>query len=284
MAVVERVQEDSLGLLDDYRDLTDVQLRRRVESAEGFFMAESEKVIRRAVHAGYQPRSVLTNERWLPVIVELLRDVDTVIYLADDQLIQEVAGFRVHRGALASMHRHELPTVDHVISSARRIVILEGIVDHTNVGAAFRSAAALGFDAILVDPSCADPLYRRSVRVSMGAVLTFPWTRAPLWPTELHTLRSAGFTSFALTPDADAGSLVDGAVTYGSGKVALVMGAEGDGLSTQVLADTDHRIRIPMEAGIDSLNIAAAAAVACYAFTFAGGSPGSGGDVGTGAG
>ena len=171
------------------------------------------------------------------------------------------------------MHRPALPTVERIISDARRLVVLEGIVDHTNVGAAFRSAAALGFDGILIDPSCADPLYRRSVRVSMGAVLTFPWTRAPLWPQELHRLHSAGFTSFSLTPDEEAGSLVDAAAAYGSGKVALVMGAEGDGLSAQVLVDTDQRIRIPMEAGIDSLNIAAAAAVACYAFTFAPESP-----------
>jgi tRNA G18 (ribose-2'-O)-methylase SpoU len=244
-------------------------------------MAESEKVIRRAVLAGYRPRSVLTNERWLPAIVELLRDVDAVIYLADDQVIQQVAGYRVHRGALASMHRQALPTVDQIIGNARRLVVLEGIVDHTNVGAAFRSAAALGFDAILIDPSCADPLYRRSVRVSMGAVLTFPWTRAPLWPQELHLLHSAGFTSFSLTPDEEAGSLVDAAAAYGSGKVALVMGAEGDGLSPQVLVDTAQRIRIPMGAGIDSLNIAAAAAVACYAFTFARESPEMRGDVGT---
>ncbi|MEO8329901.1 MAG: RNA methyltransferase, partial [Candidatus Nanopelagicales bacterium] len=231
-----------------------MQLRRRIEPAGGFFMAESEKVIRRAVTAGCQPRSVLTSDRWLPAIIELLRDVDAKVYLADDLLIQEVAGYRVHRGALAAMHRPLLQPVDAVIRNARRLVVLEGIVDHTNVGAAFRSVAALGFDAIVIDSTCADPLYRRSVRVSMGTVLTLPWTRAPHWPRELGTLKAAGFTTVALTPASDAPAISALAETlmrrarhdFDKNRIALVLGAEGDGLSSHVMTSCDERARIPM--------------------------------------
>lgn len=264
MAVVERVHEEALALLDDYRDLTDVQLRRRVETAEGFFMAESEKVIRRAVLAGYRPRSVLTNERWLPAIVELLRDIDAVIYLADDQLIQQVAGYRVHRGALASMHRPDLPSVAEVVADARLVVVLEDLVDHTNVGAIFRAAAGLGADAVLVSPRCADPLYRRSVRVSMGTVLQVPWTRMPEWPEARRILDAAGFHVAALALDERAVSLDEFAADPPD-RIALTLGAEGDGLSSQALAAADSTVMIPMFHGVDSLNVASASAVALWA-------------------
>ncbi|HVQ87503.1 MAG TPA: RNA methyltransferase [Actinomycetes bacterium] len=269
MASVERIDDRSSVLLDDYRQLTDVQLRRRIEPAGGFFMAESAKVIARAVEAGYKPRSVITTQRWLPALQTMLSEVDTTIYLVDDEVLQDVAGYRVHRGALSAMQRRPLRSVAEVLNDARRVVVLEGIVDHTNVGAAFRSVAAVGFDVVLIDPTCADPLYRRSVRVSMGAVLTLPWTRAANWPVEVDELRRLGFTTLSLTPDESAASLDEVAnelAVVPQSKIALILGAEGGGLSRDVMTASDRRVRIPMAAGIDSLNIAAATAVACYAF------------------
>ena len=228
-------------------------------------MAESEMVIRRAVATGYHPRSVLTSRRWLPAILEILGEADVPVLVADSALIQQVTGYHVHRGALAAMHRRPLPSVADIIGSARRIAVFEGIVDHTNVGAAFRSVAGLGFDAVVVDPSCADPLYRRSVRVSMGAVFTLPWTRATYWPEALTLMRSQGFTTVALTPDPSARSIVEVA-RAAPAKVALLLGTEGEGLTKAALAATDIAVRIPMTGGVDSLNIAAATAVACFAF------------------
>jgi len=265
MGLIQPIHAVDDPALSDYRDLTDVSLRRRVEPAGGFFMAESEKVIARAIHAGYQARSVLTSERWLPALLEILPD-QVPILLADDEVIRQVTGYRVHRGALAAMHRRPLPSLQEVLGGARRIVVLEAIVDHTNVGAAFRSVAALGFDGVVVDPTCADPLYRRSVRVSMGAVFTLPWTRAGEWPQALIDIRASGFTTIALTPGSSAQPLAEVAAAS-SDKVALLLGAEGHGLSAAALASTDLAVRIPMSGDVDSLNIAAATAVACYAFT-----------------
>jgi tRNA G18 (ribose-2'-O)-methylase SpoU len=227
-------------------------------------MAESEKVIRRAVAAGYRARSVLTSERWLESVLNILQGEDVPILLADDSIIREVAGYHVHRGALAAMQRKPLPSLDSILTVARRLVVLEGIVDHTNVGAAFRSVAGLGFDAILVDPTCADPLYRRSVRVSMGTALTLPWTRVTSWPAPLDELARQGFGRVALTPGEQAEPLH---LFAGSAprKLALLLGAEGHGLSEQALSKVDHAVRIPMSGGVDSLNIAAATAVACFA-------------------
>lgn len=248
----------------DYRSLTDVSLRRRKEPAEGLFMAESHPVIRRALLAGYPIRSVLTTPRWLDAVEELGLPAGTAVLVAEDSLVKSITGYRVHRGALAAMSRTALPAVDDVVRQARRIVVLEGIVDHTNVGAVFRSAAGLGFDAVLVDPTCADPLYRRSVRVSMGAVFSLPWTRAGAWPAPLTDLSEAGWELLALTPRQDAEALGQVAADPPE-RLAVLVGSEGHGLSSDALTAVTRHVRIPMAAGVDSLNVAAATAVACYA-------------------
>lgn len=262
MARVVRVDDSADPQLVEYRSLTDVSLRRRQEPQWGLFMAESTKVIARALQAGYQPRSALSSPRWLPEVSALLDDCDIPLYVADAQLLQDLTGYRVHRGALASMQRRPLPEVAEVVQNAKRIAILEGIVDHTNVGAAFRSIAALGFEGVLVDPTCADPLYRRSVRVSMGAVFTVPWTRLESWPQGLEALRQDGFTLVGLSPRGS-DDIAQMAAKLPV-KLAVVIGSEGEGMSAESLARMDRCVRIPMQPGVDSLNMAAATAVACY--------------------
>ena len=247
----------------DYRNLTDVALRRRSEPTAGLFMAESHHVIERAVDAGYPVRSVLTTPRWLPAVTALALPTGVPVFVADEATMKEITGYRVHRGALAAMQRKPLPTVEEVIGSAERLLVLEGVVDHTNVGALFRTAAALGFDGCLVDPTCADPLYRRAVRVSMGAVFSLPWTRVEAWPQALADLAAQGFEVMATTPRPDA-TAIDQVAQNPPERLALVFGTEGEGLSDAALASVDQHVRIPMSAGVDSLNVAAAAAVACY--------------------
>ena len=248
--------------LADYRDLRDVQLRQHLESEHGLFIAEGEKVVRRAVEAGYAPRSFLMAPRWLDGLTDVLTRSEAPVYVVSEALAETVTGFHVHRGALASLHRRPLPPVDEVLSGARSVLVLEDLVDHANVGAVFRSGAALGFDAVLVAPRCADPLYRRSVKVAMGAVFALPWTRLTDWYDALPTLSAAGFTTVALTLSEDAVP-IERAVS-GVDRLALVLGSEGHGLSLRWEQAADRRAVIPMAAGIDSLNVAAASAVACY--------------------
>ncbi len=250
--------------LRDYRDLTDVTLRRMTEPRDGLYIAESAKVIERALAAGHQPRSVLLQERWLAELGPILDAHDVPVYLAASAVLKGVTGFLMHRGALASLHRPPLPDVSDLLREARRVVVIEDVVDHTNVGAVFRSAAGLGADAVLVTPRCADPLYRRSVRVSMGGVLQVPWTRLAEWPEGADQLHAAGFEIVAL-------ALAEGAVDLreyarsAPDRVALLVGTEGDGLSATALAGADRTVTIPMGGGVDSLNVAAAAAVALWA-------------------
>ncbi len=251
-------------VLRDYRDLTDVSLRRLREPAEGLYLAESSKVIARAIEAGHRPRSVLLLERWLPALEQLLEPFDIPIYVGDSETLESITGFTMHRGAIASVHRPPLPSVAALLSGAHRVVIIEDVVDHTNVGAIFRTAAGLGADAVLVTPRCADPLYRRSVRVSMGTVLQLPWTRLPEWPEAVGLLHDAGFTIVALALAADAIPLDDFARTAPS-RVAIVLGTEGDGLSRNAMRGADVTVTIPMLHGVDSLNVAAASAVALWA-------------------
>jgi len=262
--VAELVEIDDAAdpRLHDYRDLRDVQLRVSLEAEHGLFLAEGEKVVRRAIEAGHDARSFLMAPRWLDNLADVLESSDAPCYVVSDQLAEEVTGFHVHRGALAALERRPLPTVDEVIADARTIVVLEDVVDHTNVGAILRSAAALGADAALLSPRCADPLYRRAVKVAMGAVFSLPWTRIPDWYDALPHLSAAGFTTVALTLSDDAVTL-DEAVR-GVDRLALVLGTEGHGLSPRWTAAADRRAIIPMESGIDSLNVAAASAVACY--------------------
>lgn len=258
--------------LADYVSLTDVALRSRHEPAKGLYIAESSTVLERALRAGHRPRSVLLAPRWVPDLERMMAalppsddDLGPVtVFVADEPVLEAITGFHVHRGALAAMHRPALPAVADLLAGARRVAVLEDIVDHTNVGAAFRSAAALGVDAVLVTPRCADPLYRRSVRVSMGTVFQVPWTRVDPWPDGVATLREAGFVSAALALSDDAITL-DELVAAAPQRLALVLGAEGHGLKPTTVAACDLLVRIPMSGGVDSLNVAAAAAVAFWA-------------------
>ncbi|GAA1485027.1 RNA methyltransferase [Brachybacterium fresconis] len=248
--------------LDDYLRMTDVRLRSRVEVERGLFMAESYEVISRAIEAGMAPRSFLMSEKWLEKFAPLYsRFPDVPVYVGEEPLIEQLTGFRLHRGALAAMQRPVLPEVAEVLRTARTVAVIEDIVDHTNVGAMFRSAAALGVDAVLVTPQCADPLYRRSIRVSMGTVFQVPWTRLEAWPSGgVDLLHEAGFDVLAL-------ALTDGAVPLDridlgpDRKVAVVLGAEGHGLKPATLRAVDEHVVIPMAGGVDSLNVAAASAV-----------------------
>lgn len=264
--MIRRIGDLNDPALEDYRDLTDVALRRRVEPSRGLYIAESQPVIARALEAGHEPRSFLCSERWLPSLEPLVAGwPDVPVLVGPEDVLERVTGFLVHRGALAAMRRPELPSVEAVIAGARRIAVLEDLVNHTNVGAVFRSAAAMGVEGVLVSPRCADPLYRRSVRVSMGTVFQVPWTRLEPWPEGLDGLREEGFVVAALALDDDAVPLdrfVAGGVPE---RLALMLGAEGDGLSRGAMEGADVSITIPMGSGVDSLNVAAASAVAFWA-------------------
>lgn len=249
--------------LDDFRSLTDTALRAKIEPAGGLYIAESAKVIERAVAAGHAPRAVMVQRRWLDGIAALLGERDVPVYVVPDAVAETVTGFAVHRGALASMHRPSLPTVAELVRDARLVLVLENIGDHTNVGAAFRAAAGLGADAVLVSPRCADPLYRRSVRVSMGTVFQVPWTRIDDWGRAMADLHASGMEVAALALS-DSAVPLDRYSTARPQKVALLLGSEGDGLSAQALASADVVVTIPMTGGVDSLNVAAAASVALW--------------------
>jgi len=248
--------------LRHYRDLTDVALRSAVEVAEGLFIAEGELVIRRAIAAGYQVHSFLMTAKWVDLMAPLAEQAGAPMYVGTDTVVQALTGFHVHRGALAAVRRPVEADWHDVAAGATRLAVLEDVNTHTNLGAIVRGAAALGVDGVLLNPRCADPLYRRAVRVSMGAVFELPWARMPLWPQGLDQLREMGFAVWALTPAADAVPLRGLAVPD---RVALLLGAEGDGLTAAALERSDLRTCIPMARGVDSLNVAAAAAVAFYA-------------------
>lgn len=268
--------------LADYVALTDVALRSRHEPEKGLYIAESSTVLGRALAAGHRPRSVLVSPRWLPDLRAMLeaRDPDgepVRVYVAEPAVLEAITGFHVHRGALAAMHRPPLPSVASVLDGARRVVVLEDVVDHTNVGAAMRACAAMGVDAVLVTPSCADPLYRRAIRVSMGTVFQVPWTRFEHWPHGprggapggVDLLHDLGFTVAALALDDESVGLDDLAADPPA-RLAMVFGTEGDGLKRQTIAACDLTVRIPMAGGVDSLNVASAVAVATWATRRAG--------------
>lgn len=266
MASLVPVSDPSDPRLTDYTRLRDVNLRRSLEAEHGLFVAEGEKVIRRAVAAGHPVRSLLMARRWYEPLADVLDGVDAPVYVVDDATMESLTGFQVHRGALASLERLPLPDVGAVLAGARRVLVLEDLVDHANVGSIFRCAAALGIDAVVLSPRCADPLYRRAVKVSMGAVFAIPYARMDDWHHGLGGLRAAGFTLLALTPDQSAAPL-DKAPT--GDRVALMLGSEGDGLSSRWLHEADEPVCIPMSpdamsAGVDSLNVTAAAAIACH--------------------
>ncbi len=253
--------------LADYVRLRETSLRRSLESAHGLFIAEGEKVIRRAVEAGYAPRSFLLAERWLPGLVDVLaRWPEVPVYVVTEALAEQVTGFHVHRGALASLHRVERHTLADLLDFDR-LVVLEDVVDHTNVGAIIRCAAGLGWDGVLLAPRTADPLYRRSIKVSMGAVFSLPWARLADWASAPDRLGEAGLQTVALTLADDAVDLAEfaGDVAARPRRLAIMLGTEGAGLSPRWTRAADVRVKIAMHAGIDSLNVAAAAAIACYA-------------------
>ena len=248
----------------DYRALTDVELRTRWEPPHGLFIAEGELVLRRALRAGYPPKSFLIDAKRYSQIEDLERLAP--VYGASPEVLEEITGFHVHRGVLGSFRRLPLPPVSEVLAAARRVVILEDINNHTNLGAIFRGVAALGFDAVLLSPTCADPLYRRSVRVSMGEVFAIPYVTLGPWPDGLKLVRDAGYSLLAMTPGPESVALQNLPAASGQ-RPALLLGAEGPGLSRSALEASDVRVRIPMRRGVDSLNVAAAMAVACWELT-----------------
>jgi tRNA G18 (ribose-2'-O)-methylase SpoU len=259
---VELITDPQDERIADYRALTDVELRTRWEPPHGLFIAEGELVLRRALRAGYAPRSFLVDAKRTDQLADLA-DAGAPVYAATQDVLQRATGFHVHRGVLASFHRRPLPAAAEVLAAARRLAILEDVNNHTNLGAVFRAAAALGVDAVLLSPSCADPLYRRSVRVSMGQVFAVPYATLEPWPDALAAVRAAGFAVLALTPAIEA-LPVQRLDAAHRARPALLLGAEGPGLSRQALRASDARVRIPMRRGVDSLNVAAAAAVAFW--------------------
>ncbi|EEZ91083.1 RNA methyltransferase, TrmH family [Mobiluncus mulieris 28-1] len=264
-------------LLGDYTNLKDVNLRRSFEAEHGLFLAESNEVIMRVLRAGYRPRSLLVTPHWLEILAPVLASTSCThgdpeggpipVFVATEAVLEQLVGFHLHRGAIASMERPALPDPAAILAQSRRVLVLEDLVDHTNVGAAVRSAAACNYDAILVTPSCADPLYRRAVRVSMGTIFQVPWTRLKRWP-DADLFHAAGFELAALALRDDAVDLRDYARKLAGDstrKVALVAGAERDGLKRSTVAKADYVVRIEMAHGVDSLNVAGACAVACWA-------------------
>lgn len=264
MANIIEITDLSAPELDVYARLTDGQLRSKQHSAQGIFIAENHKVVMHALNAGYTPISFLMERRHTTGIAKDLveRCKDVPVYTADRAVLEHLTGYRLTRGILCAMYRKPLPTVSEVCSNTRRIAVLENIVDPTNIGAIFRSAAALGMDGILLTPNCCDPLYRRAVRVSMGTVFQIPWTRIDTdWPAGGMTQLSAlGFKTAALALSDRSVSIEDPILTA-EDRLAVIFGTEGDGLADATIAACDYTVKIPMAHGVDSLNVAAASAV-----------------------
>lgn len=256
--------------LDPYARLTQNQLRNRLEPEKGIFIAESPKVIDRALDAGYKPVSLLMERKQItgPAAGILIRCGDAPVYTADREMLAELTGFELTRGVLCAFHRPAPRPVEELCKNARRVAVLEGIVDSTNVGAIFRSAAALNMDAVLINPSCCDPLCRRAVRVSMGTVFQVPWGQlgeTPAdWPEKgMDILHSLGFKTAAMALS-DRSVSIDDEQLAKEPKLAIVLGTEGDGLAAGTIASCDYTVKIPMSHGVDSLNVAAASAVAFW--------------------
>ena len=262
MAYIVEIQDFSDPALDVYARLTENQLKNRLHSEEGLFIAESPKVIGTALDAGLVPVSLLTERRHITGSAAALlpRLGDVPVYTADDGLLSKLTGYDLTRGVLCAMRRPVEKTVEEVLEGASRVAVLENIVDSTNLGAIFRSAAALGMDGVLLSPACCDPLLRRAVRVSMGTVFQIPWARLD----NLDTLKGLGFVTLAMALRPDALSL-DDPILNTFDKLAIVLGTEGDGLTAETIEDCDHTVIIPMAHGVDSLNVGNAAAVAFWA-------------------
>ena len=270
MSQIIHITDFSDPALDVFARLTEAQLRNKLEPEKGIFIAESAKVIRTALQAGYEPLSMLMENKHVEGQgAELIAMCpDTPIYVADAAILEKLTGYKVTRGVLCAMRRKPPRTVEEVCANAKRIAILEGIVDTTNIGAIFRSAAALGMDAVLVTPTCGDPLYRRAVRVSMGTVFQIPWARigdCPAdWPHKgMELLHNMGFKTAALALTDRSVSIEDPALAAEE-KLAVILGTEGDGLMASTIDAADYTVKIPMAHGVDSLNVGNAAAVAFW--------------------
>jgi len=270
MPNIIEITDLSLPELDVYARLTEAQLRNRLEPEKGIFIAESTKVIDVALRAGYTPLSLLMERKHITGQAKdiVARCGDIPLYTADREVLASLTGYTVTRGVLCAMRRPVQPTVEELCRNAGRIAVLESIVDSTNVGAIFRSAAALGIDAVLVTPSCCDPLCRRAMRVSMGTICQVPWTTIGTentdWPEKgIEQLHALGFKTAAMALSDNSVSVED-PVLKAEPKLAIVLGTEGDGLSAKTIAGCDYTVKIPMEHGVDSLNVAAASAVAFW--------------------
>lgn len=270
MAAIIDITDFYTPELDIYARLTENQLAHLYEPAAGLFIAESPKVIERALDAGYEPVSLLMEQKHMDGEAQtiLARCGEIPVYTAKLEVLKNLTGFPLTRGALCAMRRRTLPTLEAVCANARRIAVLENIVNPTNIGAIFRSAAALNIDAVLLTPACSDPLYRRAIRVSMGTVFQIPWTymgnKESLWPQPgIEHLRKMGFKTAAMALSDDS-VRIDNPQLMAEEKLAIVLGTEGDGLASTTIADCDYTVRIPMSHGVDSLNVAAASAVAFW--------------------
>ena len=266
MSNVIEITDFSAPELDVYARLTEAQLLNRFEPAKGMFIAESPKVIHRALDGGCEPVSMLMERKDIDGSAReiLERCPEIPVYTADEDLLCKLTGYHLTRGVLCAMRRPKLPAVEEICANANRIVILENVQNPTNVGAIFRSAAALGMDAVLLTPGCSNPLYRRSARVSMGTVFQIPWTFTPQWPEEgMAQLRNLGFKTAAMALSDHSVSIEDPQL-MAEEKLAVIMGSEGDGLTENTIANCDYTVKIPMYHGVDSLNVAAASAVAFW--------------------
>lgn len=270
MSNIIEITDFSAPELDVYVRLTGAELRNKLEPEKGIFIAESPTVIEVALKSGCEPVSMLTDKRLLGGSLERIFSLigDIPIYVAEREVLKDFTGFELTRGALCAMKRPPLPDVADICRDARRIAVLEGVCDATNIGAIFRSAAALGIDAVLLTPTCCDPLCRRAVRVSMGTVFQIPFTRIGVshtdWPSPaIDVLRGLGFKTCAMALSDDSVSISE-PVLKSEEKLAIILGTEGDGLSKSTIAECDYTVKIPMYHGVDSLNVAAASAVAFW--------------------
>jgi tRNA G18 (ribose-2'-O)-methylase SpoU len=264
MALIIDVADPADPRLDDFRDLNSVDRRPDLPSGKGLVIAEGVLVVQRMLSSRFRPRALLGTDRRLAELADALAGVDAPYYRAQPDVMAEVVGFHLNRGVLASASRPPQLSVPQVLDGARTVAVLEGVNDHENLGSIFRNAAGLGVDAIVFGMGCADPLYRRAVRVSMGHALLVPYAWAQGWPTDLELLRDNGFRLLAMTPDPSADTLADAMAQAADAKVAILVGAEGPGLTEQAMRASDMRVRVPMSRGTDSLNVATAAALAFY--------------------
>ncbi|HJA43554.1 MAG TPA: RNA methyltransferase [Candidatus Dorea stercoravium] len=271
MGNIIEIRDFAAGELDVYARLTEAQLLNRDRPQDGLFIAESPKVVRRALDAGYEPVSILTEDRHINGEARevLERCPDIPVYTASFEVLTQLTGYKLTRGLLCAMRRRPLPRVEELCRGARRVAVLENVMNPTNVGAIIRSAAALNMDAVLLTPGCSNPLYRRAARVSMGTVFQIPWTflgeeEAGAWPREgMDYLKSLGFSTASMALH-DESVDIDDPVLRQEEKLALILGTEGEGLQEETIAASDHTIKIPMSHGVDSLNVAAASAVAFW--------------------